>query len=565
MKRRIRRSSAGLLSLVGVASLGVMALVACSPEEREFETTAATGTGGAAGAGGSGGMVCMPNEQRSCYTGPPGTEDMGACKAGIEVCLPSGAGFGECGGEVLPQIEDCLTPEDEACNGVDPLECVSLGDGWLKTFGELASPQLVSAIAIAPDGNIVIAGSFGGVIDLGAGPMASTGNYDILVAKLTPLGEVVWAKRFGDSNAQQANAVAIDGAGAIYVGGSVFGSVDFGDGVQTSKGADDAFVAKFDAGGNPLWSKLFGDTASQEVRALAVTKTNQVVVAGNFAGTISLGGPAFTSAGGDDMFLGKLDETGFHAASRRMGGQGADDLRAIAVAGMDHVVVTGHFASGLDIPGNVLTSKGGFDVFVADFTSALSPTWARGFGDATAQQAFDVAIAPNGDIYLAGFFEGVVDFFGQQQIKTDAAAARALFVTRLASTGDSVVWAKSFGDATAYLTQGQLAVGASDQLTLTGTFQGGMDFGGGLLTAIGAGDLFFVQLGGDGVHLASRVLQSGGGDGSDAANTMLALALLPTGDLIVGGQHRAPFVINKALVGAADPKDGNAFLGRFLP
>ncbi|MDI1482626.1 hypothetical protein [Polyangium sp. y55x31] len=551
------------LTLAGIASLGAMALVACSPEERAFGTS---GTGGAGGAGGSGGgMVCTPDEQRSCYTGPPGTEDVGTCKPGIQVCLPNGTGFGECGGEVLPQAEDCLTTEDEACNGVDPLECPALGNGWLKTYGELFSPQMISDVVIAPDGNIVIAGGFGGTIDLGGGPLASTGSYDILLAKLTPKGEVVWAKRFGDAAQQQANAVAVDKNGAIYVGGRVFGAVDFGGGVLTSAGSGDVFVAKFDANGDHVWSKLFGDTASQDLRSIVVTKANQVIVAGNFAGTIDFGGAQIPSAGGNDIFLAKFDETGFHAASRRMGGMGADEVRAIAVNDMDQVVVTGVFASTIELPtGNVITSKGGLDIFAAQFSPSFTPLWAHGWGDSLGQQAFDVAIASNGDVFLTGAFEGTLDFFGQTLQSPDP-AARALYVARIAGTGDSVVWAKAIGDTTSYVTQVSLALNTADQLALAGTSQGGMDFGGGLLMAIEAGDVFFAKLGSDGAHVSSRVLLSGGSKGNDAANSVLALALLPTGDLIVGGQNRAAFVINKALVGQPDPKDGDAFLGRFLP
>ncbi len=568
MKRMIQRGlaySIGRLgALVGVtASIAAMGLSACTPEERQFEPTG-SGAGGAGGAGG--GMVCVPDETRSCYTGAAGTEGMGLCKAGVEVCLPNGSGFGECGGAVVPQVEDCLTTEDEACNGVDPLECPSLGDGWLKTYGEPFSPQNIADLAVGPDGNIVVVGSFGNVIDLGAGPMASTGSFDILVAKFTPKGELVWAKRFGDAAPQEAFAVAIDTTGAIYVGGAVAGSVDFGDGIKTSVGADDAFIAKFDANGNADWSKLFGSAASQKVHAIGVTKANQVVIAGNFAGTINFGGATFTSAGLEDGFLAKFDETGFHAASRRFGGMGTDDVRAMAIDDVGQVYLTGTFKSLLEFgPGQSLAGKGARDVFAVQFSSAaLAPIWFNGWGDASDQEAFDVAVAPNGDLYLAGAFAGGISFFNSSLESPDL-AARPMYVARIASSLDAVVWAKSFGDATAIVTQGLLAVGASDQLVLAGSFQGGMDFGGGVLTAVEFADLFFAKVGGDGAHVASRVLLSGGEKGNDAPNTIRALTLLPAGDLMVGGQHRAPFLINDMLVGGFDAKDGNAFLGRFLP
>ncbi|WP_153821323.1 hypothetical protein [Polyangium spumosum] len=566
MKRWIQSNLAFSFRRFGVASLAAMTFAACSPVERQFEPTGAGGSGGGGGAGGGGGgMVCTPDEQRSCYTGPPGTEDVGLCKKGTQVCLPNGSGFGECGGETLPQPENCLTPEDEACNGDDGDQCLALDIGWLKSYGETLTAQLINDVVIAPDGNIVIAGSFAGMIDLGAGPLASTGGYDVLLAKITPLGEVVWAKRFGDADTQQAYAVASDAMGNIYVGGRVFGSVDFGNGVLTSAGSDDAFVAKFDTNGDPMWSKLFGDASTQQVRAIEVTKANQVILAGTFTGTVNFGGTTFTSAGGTDSFVAKLDETGFHAGSRRFGGQGFDEVRAIALGEMGQVYMTGIFDSTLDIIANQpLASKGLRDVFAAQLSPTLSPVWANAWGDSSAQEAFDIDLSPTGELLLAGAFEGKVDF-GGQVVATADASTRALYVVRLASSGDVVLSAKSFGDATAFVTQAHLAVDASDQLVVVGTYTGGIDFGGGLLTNVESADLYFAKFAADGGHVASRVLQSEAGKGIDATNTMLALALLPTGDVIVAGQHRAPFLIDDALLGAFDAKHGNAFLGRFLP
>jgi hypothetical protein len=39
-----------------------------------------------------------------------------------------------------------------------------------------------------------------------------------------------WSKRFGDSDFQSGQAVAMDGSGDVFVTGRLFGSVDFGGG-----------------------------------------------------------------------------------------------------------------------------------------------------------------------------------------------------------------------------------------------------------------------------------------------------------------------------------------------
>ncbi len=54
----------------------------------------------------------------SCYSGPAGTEGVGACKPGARLCLDSGA-LGPCAGDVLPKAADTTCDlVDDDCNGV---------------------------------------------------------------------------------------------------------------------------------------------------------------------------------------------------------------------------------------------------------------------------------------------------------------------------------------------------------------------------------------------------------------------------------------------------------------
>lgn len=53
---------------------------------------------------------------QSCYTGPPGTEGIGICKAGAQGCT-SGE-WGPCRGEVTPSSEICDDNLDNDCDGM---------------------------------------------------------------------------------------------------------------------------------------------------------------------------------------------------------------------------------------------------------------------------------------------------------------------------------------------------------------------------------------------------------------------------------------------------------------
>jgi hypothetical protein len=55
-----------------------------------------------------------------------------------------------------------------------------------------------------------------------------------------------------------------------------------------------------------LWSKRFGDTGYQNATATAVDGAGNVLLTGNFVGTVDFGGGPLSSAGGYDIFVAKL-------------------------------------------------------------------------------------------------------------------------------------------------------------------------------------------------------------------------------------------------------------------
>lgn len=57
----------------------------------------------------------FPEEETSCYTGPDGTQDVGQCSAGTNVCT---VGLLTCEEETTPEAEQC-DGVDSNCNGVD--------------------------------------------------------------------------------------------------------------------------------------------------------------------------------------------------------------------------------------------------------------------------------------------------------------------------------------------------------------------------------------------------------------------------------------------------------------
>ena len=115
MNRPTSPRTAARLALAGLLLLpAALPFASCSPTERDFGGGEAGGTTTST----STQVTCEPGTSSACYTGPEGTQDVGQCASGTQVCNDDGMSYGACEGEVLPAQDDCTTPEDEDCDGV---------------------------------------------------------------------------------------------------------------------------------------------------------------------------------------------------------------------------------------------------------------------------------------------------------------------------------------------------------------------------------------------------------------------------------------------------------------
>lgn len=123
--------------------------------------------------------------------------------------------------------------------------------------------------AFDPDGNLILAGSFSGTVDLdpGAGStvLSSVGGVyaDALLAKLDPNGALVWVKTFGDATEESVFDACVDPAGNIMVGGIFEGATDLDPGpgsvLVTADGwRRDLFMTLLDSEGAYEWSGHIG-------------------------------------------------------------------------------------------------------------------------------------------------------------------------------------------------------------------------------------------------------------------------------------------------------------------
>jgi hypothetical protein len=304
---------------------------------------------------------------------------------------------------------------------------------------EVRSEGMDRAHAAAADGS-------GGVFVVGEteGTLAPPriGDYDIFIIHYDGDGQVLWARQLGTNNYDYANGAAADGAGGLYITGTTwwaFGSQHFGYGdgylahcdaggnllwvtqfgtggndeatavvadedghifvagytdgslYQANQGSYDAYVMRFDAAGNHVWTNQFGTSTAEAADALALDGQGGVFVGGNTFGNIP--GP---NAGNSDGFLVRLDLSGARLWARQFGSAGYDYVRGVAPDGTGGVFLAGHAEGAVGGP-----FGGAYDPFALRFNAGGDQMWATQLGGVYGEDAL-CALAAGSALYMGG-------------------------------------------------------------------------------------------------------------------------------------------------------------------
>lgn len=235
---------------------------------------------------------------------------------------------------------------------------------------ELNYPQTYPAsISADNSGNILIAGST--TEDYACCPSEG------FVAKYSPSGEVMWVRIFGSGY----SSVAADADGNVVAAGRV----------ETAP----ALVAKYSADGTLLWTRNFG-APKQAVEAFAVTtdSARNVVITGrisDFPYNLDL----------DNAFVAKYSPTGKLLWSRKLKTSVVEQARAVATDAARNVVISG-------LTGGLLCGPrhGGFDAFVAKYSSSGERRWCHQFGTLEDDLASGVVTDSAGNVVVTGQTRG---------------------------------------------------------------------------------------------------------------------------------------------------------------
>jgi hypothetical protein len=173
---------------------------------------------------------------------------------------------------------------------------------WTRQLGATAPGQIQNATGrgIATDGagSVYIAGwSTGGSFD-GNTPI---GDSDVALAKFDGDGNKLWSRQYGSTGPEDMHGLASDHAGNVYVLGRGYLSLDG----NTVPGFGSVLLIKYDSDGNRVWTRQRAATGNSEGLGVA-TDGASVFVTGQAEGSFD-GNP---TTGDGDAFVLKYDASG---------------------------------------------------------------------------------------------------------------------------------------------------------------------------------------------------------------------------------------------------------------
>ncbi len=258
---------------------------------------------------------------------------------------------------------------------------------WTRQFGTLDFDDGLS-IALDDTNHLYVVGQTFGTLP--GQTKFGLFSADAYIRKYDGNGNEVWTRQFGTGGSEVAFSVTVD-SGSVYVAGTVSGVFL----PESNSGGFDAFVRKYDANGNALWTRQFGSSAMDQVSGVAADATG-VYLAGVTDGIL----PGQSSSGAQDAFVRRYDASGNEVWTRQFGSSSMDRANGIAVDASG-VYLAG--VAGSALPGQ--TSSGGNDAYVRKYDVAGNERWTRQFGTASFDVAEGIAVLASG-IYVAGTTSG---------------------------------------------------------------------------------------------------------------------------------------------------------------
>ncbi|MFI5195459.1 MAG: T9SS type A sorting domain-containing protein [Chitinophagales bacterium] len=279
------------------------------------------------------------------------------------------------------------------------------------------------------------------------------GTDGFLIKFLASNGSRVWCTFFGGAGNDVINGVACDGTGNVYITGQTASAtlITFGAAYQaTLDGANDAFVAQFNAAGAMQWSTYYGGPLQENGLAIACNAANDVIITGQTNSTTAMSSFGNTLNGANDAFVAVFNTSGARLWGNYFGGPGTEQGNGVICdPATSDIIIVGNTtsASGIASPNAYQIAYGGGvqDAFVSCITNTGTVSWSTYYGGNDIDYGQGICLDVFRNIVIAGgtmSTSGIASSTGGYQ--TTIGGSYDAFVAKLTPLGQRL-WGSYYG------------------------------------------------------------------------------------------------------------------------
>lgn len=246
------------------------------------------------------------------------------------------------------------------------------------------------------------------------------GTNDAFLVKFNSNGVRQWATYYGSTGDDNGNSIAVETSASpnIYLAGqsdSPSGIATAGGHQPTLGGAEDLFLAKFNASGVLQWATYYGDGSTDDLASCAIDGANNVLLAGtSYASSTSalatVGSHQVSNVAFDGVLV-KFDPMGTRLWATYYGGASIEYIFSVCTNVTDNSIYIAGRTSGAT--GTVIATTGshqsafgggsGYDAFLVKFNSSGVRQWGTYYGSSSHDIGTACRCDNSGNVYLAGY------------------------------------------------------------------------------------------------------------------------------------------------------------------
>ncbi|QMU31046.1 T9SS type A sorting domain-containing protein [Adhaeribacter radiodurans] len=259
---------------------------------------------------------------------------------------------------------------------------------WDKRYGGKEEEVLGGIVPTAEEGFLLGGSSWSG--KSGNKTEASRGKSDFWLVAVDNEGQQLWDKTYGGIGEDQ--AFSLGKAGKDYFIAGQSDSPAGLDKIRDSQGGLDYWLLKVSSTGEKVWDKRYGGSKDDELRASIQTQDGGYLLAGKSFSNKS-GNKRQDSQGSSDYWMVKADKEGQYEWSKTFGGSGAEELRAVIQTSEGGYLLGGKSDSGVS-GDRTQPSQGGTDYWLVKVAPEDSPIVAEREATLVAEPIVKTELSP---------------------------------------------------------------------------------------------------------------------------------------------------------------------------